>query len=126
MQPLTSDLHVQTCAGLFYCFSVYAPAIKQRFGLHQTQIQSLGSALILGGYLAFPGGLLYEYTAHHPLGPRYPYAAIDGQDALTYIVIECISITVFGSLSCLRAVLVQHELWYCVVPHGLVGVTCVN
>jgi hypothetical protein len=30
---------LQTCAGLFYCFSLYSPAIKAAFGFDQAQIQ---------------------------------------------------------------------------------------
>jgi hypothetical protein len=33
------DALLQTCAGLFYCFSLYSPAIKAAFGFDQAQIQ---------------------------------------------------------------------------------------
>jgi hypothetical protein len=30
---------LQTCAGLFYCFSLYSAAVKAAFGFDQAQIQ---------------------------------------------------------------------------------------
>jgi len=35
---------VQACAGLAYCFSVYAPTVKERLGLSQVEIATVGSA----------------------------------------------------------------------------------
>ncbi|WIA44541.1 hypothetical protein OEZ86_007275 [Tetradesmus obliquus] len=62
---------IQTCAGLFYCFSLYSPAIKAAFDFDQAQIQGVGAALMAGAYFALPGGWLYEHLQGHPLGgPR--------------------------------------------------------
>jgi hypothetical protein len=61
----------QMQAGLSYCFSIYAPALKQHFDLSQTQLQQLGFAVNLGGYLAIFAGSVYNtYADSHQLGPR--------------------------------------------------------
>jgi hypothetical protein len=63
--------HLQSCAGLSYSFSVYAPTIKDTLGLTQTQIATVGSAVNLGGYFAIISGSVYDNLKdHHRLGPR--------------------------------------------------------
>jgi hypothetical protein len=67
---LLPALHTQTCAGLFYTFGIYAPLLKAAYGLTQAGVQGLGAALLAGGYLALPGGWLYDASQGHPAGPR--------------------------------------------------------
>lgn len=58
-------------AGLAYCFSLYSNELKNAFGYDQTQIQAVGSATNLGGYLSILSGLFYDHWLSHPrLGPR--------------------------------------------------------
>lgn len=60
-------------AGLAYCFSLYSNDLKQAFGYDQSQIQAVGSAINLGGYLSVLSGFFYDYwLAYDRLGPRYP------------------------------------------------------
>jgi hypothetical protein len=78
--PLSSPLSCtsfspQTCAGLFYTFGIYAPLLKASYGLTQAGVQGLGAALLAGGYLALPGGWLYDAAQGHPAGPRW----VEGQ-----------------------------------------------
>jgi hypothetical protein len=64
--------HVQACAGLAYSFSLYAPAVKERLGLSQVEIATVGSAVNLGGYFAILSGAIYDATKDHPmLGPKW-------------------------------------------------------
>lgn len=59
-------------AGLAYCFSLYSNDLKQAFGYDQSQIQAVGSAINLGGYLSVLSGLFYDsWLAYDRLGPRY-------------------------------------------------------
>ncbi|EFJ44963.1 hypothetical protein VOLCADRAFT_94778, partial [Volvox carteri f. nagariensis] len=46
-------------AGLSYVFPVYAPALKELWGYHETQIATIGSCFNIGGYLAIPSGALF-------------------------------------------------------------------
>lgn len=60
-------------AGLAYCFSLYSNDLKQAFEYDQSQIQAVGSAINLGGYLSVLSGFFYDYwLAYDRLGPRYP------------------------------------------------------
>ncbi|GBF87528.1 MFS general substrate transporter [Raphidocelis subcapitata] len=62
---------IQACAGLGYSFSVYAPAIKEKMGLNQVEIATVGSAVNLGGYFAIVSGAIYDATKDMPsAGPR--------------------------------------------------------
>ena len=65
------------CAGLSYCFSIYSSSLKDQFGLSQTQLEQLGFAVNLGGYLSIFAGSVYNtYSDSHKLGPRYAMATI--------------------------------------------------
>lgn len=68
---LAASILCQYAAGLGYSFSVYSDDLKQRFGYSQEQIQGIGSANNLGGYLSIVSGLVYDSTAHWDrAGPR--------------------------------------------------------
>ncbi|CAL5228367.1 g11486 [Coccomyxa viridis] len=68
---LTASILLQLSAGLGYCFSLYSSQIKEHFGYSQEEIQGIGSAANLGGYLSIVSGLLYDATSdHHRWGPR--------------------------------------------------------
>lgn len=72
--PLTPCL--QACAGLSYSFSIYAPAIKDKLNLSQTQLAYVGSSVNLGGYFAILAGSIYDaLKEHHKFGPRYELLA---------------------------------------------------
>ncbi|KAK9836313.1 hypothetical protein WJX81_004629 [Elliptochloris bilobata] len=69
----TASAICQLSAGLAYCFSLYSDALKTHFGYSQQQIEGVGSACNLGGYLSLPSGLFYDWLAsrgHNHLGPR--------------------------------------------------------
>lgn len=67
----SAGVFLQFCSGLCYTFSLFAPAIKQKFGLNQTELEGIGTALTAGGLFAFIPGILYDKLAHrHKLGPR--------------------------------------------------------
>jgi hypothetical protein len=69
----TASVMCQLAAGLAYCFSLYSAALKERFGYSQEQIEGVGSACNLGGYLSLPSGLFYDWLASRGrdhLGPR--------------------------------------------------------
>ncbi len=40
--------------------SIYAPTLKDKLGLSQTEIASVGSAVNLGGYFAVVAGSIYD------------------------------------------------------------------
>ncbi|KAI8475459.1 MAG: Nodulin-like-domain-containing protein [Monoraphidium minutum] len=62
---------IQTCAGLSYSFSLYGPALKERMGLTQVEIATIGSAVNFGGYFAIVSGAVYDAVkGHHKIGPR--------------------------------------------------------
>ncbi|KAK9831891.1 hypothetical protein WJX81_006335 [Elliptochloris bilobata] len=57
-------------AGLAYAFSVYSDAVKERFGLSQTEVAGVGTAVNLGGYLAiFPGAFYDTLRRYNRKGP---------------------------------------------------------
>ncbi|GIL65871.1 hypothetical protein Vafri_19517 [Volvox africanus] len=63
---------MQASAGLSYVFPVYAPALKELWGYHETQIATVGSCFNIGGYLAIPSGALYDRLEKHKrFGPRF-------------------------------------------------------
>lgn len=69
---LTAAILVQFAAGLGYSFSLYSDDLKRHFEYSQEQVQGIGSATNLGGYLSIISGLVYDYTAHHHRwGPRF-------------------------------------------------------
>ena len=51
---------VMISAGLAYTFSIYSHDLKMHFALTQQQVNGLGTAGNLGGYLALPAGLFYD------------------------------------------------------------------
>ena len=51
---------VMLCAGHSYSFSVYSDLLKTHFGLSQTKISGLGTAINLGGYLSILPGYFYD------------------------------------------------------------------
>lgn len=74
LYTFTASVICQLAAGLAYCFSLYSAALKERFGYSQEQIEGVGSACNLGGYLSLPSGLFYDWLAsrgHDHLGPRW-------------------------------------------------------
>lgn len=51
---------------------MYAPTIKDRLDLTQTQVATVGSAVNLGGYFAIVSGAIYDSLKdYHKLGPRW-------------------------------------------------------
>lgn len=68
---LAASIVIQYTAGLGYTFSIYSDQLKHHFGYSQEEIQGIGSANNLGGYLSIFSGIIYDYTAHHHRwGPR--------------------------------------------------------
>ncbi|KAG2496084.1 hypothetical protein HYH03_005688 [Edaphochlamys debaryana] len=62
---------LQVSAGLSYAYSMYAPALKERWGFSETAMLTIGSCLNFGGYLAIPSGALYDRLERHKrFGPR--------------------------------------------------------
>ena len=87
----TASVMCQLAAGLAYCFSLYSAALKERFGYSQEQIEGVGSACNLGGYLSLPSGLFYDWMAsrgHDHLGPRRApvYASVSVFRAHLFVV----------------------------------------
>ncbi len=67
----TAGVFLQFCSGLCYTFSLFAPAIKAKYGFTQTQLKGIGTALTAGGIFAIIPGLLYDRLIdYHKLGPR--------------------------------------------------------
>lgn len=53
----SAGVFLQFCSGLCYTFSLFAPAIKEKFGLTQTELEGIGTALTSGGLFAIVPGL---------------------------------------------------------------------
>lgn len=69
---LAAAIVLQLAAGLGYSFSLYSDDLKRHFDYSQEQVQGIGSAINLGGYLSIISGLVYDCTAHHHgWGPRF-------------------------------------------------------
>ena len=68
---LAASCLIQACAGLAYTFSLYSPVLKQRLGLTQEELGTVGSVLNIGGYCAVLAGWIYDATRALPAtGPR--------------------------------------------------------
>ena len=53
----SAGVFLQFCSGLCYTFSLFAPAIKEKFGFTQTELEGIGTALTSGGLFAIVPGL---------------------------------------------------------------------
>ena len=52
----SAGVFLQFCSGLCYTFSLFAPAIKEKFGFTQTELEGIGTALTAGGLFAIVPG----------------------------------------------------------------------
>lgn len=57
---LSACIFVQFTSGLAYCFSLFSDALKIKFNLTQTQIETIGSMINCGGYSTVIAGLFYD------------------------------------------------------------------
>lgn len=85
---LAASIVIQYTAGLGYTFSIYSDQLKHHFSYSQEEIQGLGSANNLGGYLSIFSGIIYDYSAHHHRwGPRLCIGAAAVLNFVGYITL---------------------------------------
>lgn len=66
-----ASLPVMLSGGLPYTFGIWNEQIKTVYDLSQAELQTIGAAHNIGGYLSFISGLVYDALEHrHHLGPR--------------------------------------------------------
>ncbi|KAK9818432.1 hypothetical protein WJX72_012528 [[Myrmecia] bisecta] len=71
----SASCFVMLSAGLAYTFSVYSHALKEEFDYSQTEIDGIGTACNIGGYLAIFAGLFYDSVKHwNRMGPMLTIA----------------------------------------------------
>ena len=62
---------LQLVGGMCYTFPLYAPALKEALQLSQPALETVGTAILSGGYFAPLAGFVYDkLQSHNKLGPR--------------------------------------------------------